>query len=67
MSDLNIHTKIETLSTELRNEVNNFVDSLLQKSDNSKGKIAPKFGSAEGKIEMSADFDEPLDDFKDYM
>lgn len=67
MSDLNIHTKIDTLSTELRNEVNNFVDSLLQKSDNSKNEFVPKFGSAKGKIEMSADFDEPLDDFKDYM
>ena len=27
----------------------------------------PKFGSAKGLIEMSDDFDAPLDDFKDYM
>ena len=27
----------------------------------------PKFGSAKGKYIMSDDFDEPLDDFKDYM
>jgi antitoxin (DNA-binding transcriptional repressor) of toxin-antitoxin stability system len=27
----------------------------------------PKFGSAKGLIEMSDDFDEPLEDFKDYM
>ena len=27
----------------------------------------PKFGSAKGQIEMSEDFDEPLDDFRDYM
>ncbi len=27
----------------------------------------PKFGSAKGKYKMSDDFDEPLDDFKDYM
>lgn len=27
----------------------------------------PSFGSAKGLIVMSDDFDEPLDDFKDYM
>ncbi|PIU56102.1 MAG: prevent-host-death protein [Chloroflexi bacterium CG07_land_8_20_14_0_80_51_10] len=27
----------------------------------------PKFGRAKGLIEMSDDFDEPLEDFKDYM
>jgi hypothetical protein len=26
-----------------------------------------KFGCLKGKIEMAADFDEPLEDFKDYM
>ena len=32
-----------------------------------KEKPVPKFGSAKGLIKMSADFDEPLDDFADYM
>ena len=27
----------------------------------------PKFGSAKGLIEISNDFDEPMEDFKDYM
>jgi prevent-host-death family protein len=27
----------------------------------------PQFGSAKGLITMTEDFDEPLDDFKDYM
>jgi hypothetical protein len=27
----------------------------------------PTFGSAEGKVWMSDDFDAPLDDFDDYM
>jgi hypothetical protein len=27
----------------------------------------PQFGCAQGTFKMSADFDEPLDDFKDYM
>ena len=30
-------------------------------------KLRPQFGSAKGLIEMSDDFDEPLEDFKDYM
>jgi hypothetical protein len=33
----------------------------------SSSKPRPKFGSAKGLIEMSDDFDEPLEDFKDYM
>jgi hypothetical protein len=28
---------------------------------------APKAGSARGAVQMSADFDAPLDDFADYM
>ncbi|WP_221394037.1 DUF2281 domain-containing protein [Dyadobacter sp. NIV53] len=67
MSDLTIHTKLETLPQELKNEVNDFIDFLIQKSTKSEEKIIPKFGSAKGKIKMSADFDAPLDDFKDYM
>jgi antitoxin (DNA-binding transcriptional repressor) of toxin-antitoxin stability system len=27
----------------------------------------PRFGSAKGLIRMAEDFDQPLDDFKDYM
>jgi len=30
-------------------------------------KKAPKFGCMKGKIWMSDDFDEPLEDFKEYM
>jgi hypothetical protein len=29
--------------------------------------IEPRFGSAQGQIQMSPDFDEPLEDFKEYM
>jgi antitoxin (DNA-binding transcriptional repressor) of toxin-antitoxin stability system len=30
-------------------------------------KLRPQFGSAKGLITMSDDFDEPLEDFKEYM
>lgn len=39
------------------------VKKLIKKDE----KIIPKFGSAKGVIKMSADFDEPLDGFADYM
>ncbi len=32
-----------------------------------KEKPCPKFGSAKGLIEISDDFDEPLEDFKEYI
>lgn len=31
------------------------------------GQMQPRFGSAKGKIEISDDFDAPLDDFGDYV
>ncbi len=68
MSTLSIHTKLETLTPDLKEEVNDFIDFLIEKSSKEKKKkIIPQFGSAKGKIKMSPDFDEPLDDFKDYM
>lgn len=67
MSSLTIQTKLETLPPNLKSEVNDFIDFLIERSANKKEKILPEFGSAKGKIKMSADFDEPLDDFKEYM
>lgn len=32
-----------------------------------KGLVVRKAGSAKGKYEITPDFDEPLEDFKDYM
>ena len=65
MSSLN--TKLETLPKDLKQEVLDFIDFLLEKSAKRKKKVNPQFGSAKGKVKMSADFDEPLDDLKDYM
>lgn len=66
MGQLTLHTKVESSPPDLKKEVNDFVDFLLNKSKPAIKKPA-KFGSAKGKIRMSADFDEPLDDFKEYM
>lgn len=67
MTSLNLYTKFETLPKNLKQEVSDFIDFLMEKSSKKKKKVIPQFGSAKGKITLSPDFDEPLDDFKDYM
>lgn len=66
MEHAQLHTKICSLPPSLKSEVNDFVDFLLSKQKKEMKK-KPKFGCAQGKIYMSPDFDEPLDDFKEYM
>jgi hypothetical protein len=67
MSSLSLYTKLESLPKNLKQEASDFIDFLLEKSSRKEKKTIPQFGSAKGKIKMSADFDEPLEDFKDYM
>ncbi len=68
MSSLSLHTKIDTLPVSLQQQVSDYIDTLIKESEGKdKKKIVPKFGSAKGKIWMSPDFDEPLEEFKDYM
>ena len=48
-------------------EVDDFVELLKSKQDNN-GKITErKFGCAPGMFVMHDDFDEPMEDFKEYM
>ena len=65
MEQIQLITKLNHLPDDLKSEVNDFIDFLLSKRE-MKLKI-PKFGCAKGQIYISPDFDEPLDDFKDYM
>lgn len=68
--DTQILKKIENLPTSLQKEVSDFVDFLIFKTKKKveiKEDKKRKFGSAKGMITMSDDFDEPLEDFKDYM
>lgn len=59
---------------QLQKEVLDFIDFLFKKNSSEKKyviksnkKMFPKFGSSKGLYKMSPDFDEPLDDFKEYM
>lgn len=63
--------KIAKLPENLKLKVESFVDSLIEKEidqDISKSKVKKGFGGGKGIIAyMADDFDEPLEDFKDYM
>jgi len=62
-----LERKVRQLPLEARKEVSDFLDSLLIKYGNEKS-VKPYAGCMKGTfIWMSEDFNEPLDDFKDYM
>lgn len=54
------------LPKELKKEANDFVESLKTKISDKEAPKKRKARSAKGLIEMSDDFDEPLDDFTEY-
>ncbi len=67
MNELHLFTKLNSLPLNLKEEVGDFIDFLLSKKQNSVVKKQPVFGIAKGQFTVSQDFDEPLDDFKEYM
>lgn len=72
MASLSLNTRLEMLPPELRKEVEDFVEFLLEKENRKKKEELSKKkertpGLAKGLIEMKPDFDEPLEDFKEYM
>ena len=66
-----IYSKIGLLPQEKLSELLAYIDYLLNKDlitqKKSEFRKKPKFGSARGVFKMSANFDEPLDDFSEYM
>ena len=67
MEHIQLYTKINSLPNDLKSEVNDFIDFLMTKKQKEVVKKKPKFGCVKGQIYISPDFDDPLDDFKDYM
>jgi hypothetical protein len=62
------YNQLSELPKDIQTEVRHFIEFLLSKMPkNPSHHNKSKFGSAKGKIRMSSDFDESLDDFKDYM
>jgi len=65
VTDLQLYNVIISLPADLKKEASDFVEFLNQMA---KPKLKSRqFGAAKGLIKMAPDFDEPLEDFKDYM
>jgi hypothetical protein len=67
-NELALYYKLSSLSSDLKSEVESYIEFLLSKKQKISNKAQkPVFGCAKGKIKMSKDFDAPLDDFKGYI
>ena len=65
-----ILTQYEFLPDIYKQEVNDFIELMASKAVNDKLKNSKSrggLGIAKGKYNMSDDFDEPLEDFKEYI
>jgi len=63
-----IVAQIQQLPEQLKQEVLHYVEFLQTKYNAQNGKRKNrKAGSAKGKYKLATDFDEPLEDFKEYM
>jgi len=70
MTEQAILSEIHSLPENLRHEVLRYIFFLKTKYVNVSDQTVEKkrvFGRAKGRYEMSDDFDEPIDEFKDYM
>lgn len=66
MDNLLLYNKFSSLPDNMKSEVSNFIDFLMSKNKTKK-KQKTKFGSAKGMFKMKKNFDDPIDDFKDYQ
>ena len=73
MASQNQYIQLDSLPEEVRKKVLAFIASLMEQWDRKNSTPEPTppkrmiAGLAEGKLVVPDDFDEPLDDFKEYM
>ena len=67
MTDIQLYNKISSLPQNLRKEVEDFVDFLNNRLKKDTESPKRKLGMAKGLIKMKDNFDDPVEDFKDYM
>ena len=63
-------SKMNNLPEELKREMLDFLEYLIKKHTDKiqkKSRKTPKFGSCKGLFIIPDDFDDPLEDFKEYM
>lgn len=67
MSSIDLAQKIESLPGRLKKEIEDHLQRLLLEEKKKTKSLKELRGIFEGKITMSPDFDDPLEDFKEYM
>ena len=67
MTDIQLYTEFSTLPDDLKKEVQDFIEFLKTKAKKQNHLKQRRFGAANGFFKMHDNFDEPLEDFKDYM
>ena len=67
MDNILLYSKLASLPDHLKSEVGDFIDFLATKAKKEQKKAKPKFGSGKDMFVIKPDFDQPLDDFKEYM
>lgn len=67
MTDSYLYSELLSLPTELKKEVRDFIMFLKNKSNIQNQRKQRKFGAAKGFFKIKSNFDDPIEDFKDYM
>jgi len=68
MTDIWLYTKLAGLPLNLKSEVSDFIDFLIQKRGKESGKMKKRVpGKAKGLIKMRSNFDDAIEGFKEYM
>ncbi len=67
IDNITLYSKLASLPDHLKSKVGDFIEFLHLKAGKTKNKRKPTFGSGKGMFIIKPGFDEPLDDFKEYM
>jgi hypothetical protein len=67
MTNVQLYSQISTLPSDLKKEVSDFVAFLKNKSKTGKKIKERQFGYSKDFFKVADDFDDPLEDFKEYM
>ncbi len=67
MTDFSLYLKFSVLPKEVKEQVKLFIDKLMLAEKMKGNPHKRKAGFLKGTFEMSNDFDDPIEDFKDYM
>ena len=66
MTNATLNFEINNLPKSIRDEIKDFVDFLKLKNSKNHKLTKREFGFGKGKVKLSSDFDDPIDEFKEY-